>query len=185
MRPAPTRPRRNRSEATSGEELAVEVLVRDGLGESLGGLGEDVLLDDHPAREALSGQRGEGPTQVDVALTQRAEGLARPDGRVGLAVGDDAIDDLAVRVLDVDVVDPARPAGRQLRRVAPARVEVPGLEAHPDVGQLHGPLDLPGRLDPGPGLGVQCRLVAAVATARENLAQSRAEARPTFGVETA
>ena len=100
-----------------------------------------------------------------------------------LAGFDDGVDCRAVRVLDVDVVDPTRPLMRQARRVATADVEVTGLKANADVAQLHRGFDLPGCLDVGARLGVQSRLVAAVATARHNRTQPLAEAGPALRVE--
>ena len=54
---------------------------------------------------------------------------------------------------------------------------MPGLQAQPDVGEVEHPLDLPGRLDVGPGFRVERRLVATVAAASDHPRQARRETR--------
>ena len=86
-------------------------------------------------------------------------------------------------VLQVHVVDPVAEVAQHRHRVAAAEQHVPGLQAQPDVGHVEHPLDLPRRLDVGPGLGVEGRLVAAVTAAGEHRGQPGREPPPPVGVE--
>lgn len=59
--------------------MAIGALILGCLGEALRGPRHDVLFDDDPAREVERPQLSEDPLDVDVALTQTAERLVRPD----------------------------------------------------------------------------------------------------------
>src|SRR5207237_3782157 len=98
------------------------------------------------------------------ARAELAEDAAAPRLLQPGPVRDHAVEDRALVVLDVQVVDALAPVAQALDRVAAPEREVPGVEEEADVGELEHALDLPRRLDVRRGVVVEGGLVAAAAS---------------------
>src|SRR5438034_890770 len=146
------------SEPAGGEKRPIGALVVGRLGEPGGVGGEDVLLDDEPPAEADLGSGPQHAVDVDVALAQAREHLARPDRRGRFAGGDDLCEAVQADVLEVEVVDAGAPPSEERDRVAATDRQVTGVEAEPNVRAGEDLLDLPGCLDIGARLIVEGRL---------------------------
>ena len=120
-----------------------------------------ILLDDDPASVAGGVQGLEDPRHVEIPLAEGTEHAPAPDGIGRFVATDDLRDPIEPGVLDVDLVDPAGPAGRGRDRIAAGGEEVTGVEAQPDLGHVEQRLDLVGGLDGGPELRMERRRIPA------------------------
>src|SRR5579872_7330592 len=180
--PAPARPilrTGNVSEAPAGQVLAVGALVGRRPAFTVR---QHVLLDHEPARIALL-QLLEHAVDVQVALAETAERLALPDLGDRRCLAHDLLDDRALRVFQVHVVDPRSPIVHRSPRVPAAEQQVSRVEAEPDRGELEHLLDLPRGLDVGAGLVVEGRLVAPLAAPGHRFLEVAGETPPLLGVE--
>ena len=146
--------------------------------------GQRILLDDDPASIAGRSQGVEDPRDVEVAFADGTEHPPAPDGIGRFVESGDLCDPVEPGVLDVDLVDPAGPAGRGRDRIAAGGEVVTRVEADPDLGRIEQGLDLLRGLDGGPELRMEGRLVPACAAPLERLGDpgdERRSGRPAQG----
>src|SRR5439155_10363625 len=115
---------------------------------------------------------------VDIAVTQSREHLARPDRGRRLATGHDPGEAVEADVLEVEVVDPRAPFPEERDRITTADRQVARVEAQPHVRSGEDLFDLARRFDVGPRLVVEHRLVAPIATAGDDPRQALTELVP-------
>ena len=102
----------------------------------------------------------------------------------GSRLGDDLLQPVEPGVLEVHVVDPARPVADGRDRVAPSEQQVPGVKAQPHVAELQQSLDLPLGFDVGGGVVMKGRIEATLATTLDRPGESVRKSAPAGVVET-
>src|SRR2546426_1559885 len=120
---------------------------------------------------------------VEVTVTQRAEGTLAPEIRHHALGGDHTVDHGPANILEMQMVDPVGPLDHRSMRVATAEHQVTGIQAESDIGPVEHLPDLLWRFDVAGAVMVEGWFVTTLPAERDCHVNAAGETGPTAGIE--